>query len=149
LGDLAQFRPRAAFTNRWVRGDGLLSARRAVRYGRPLESGSYRLAQVAGNPRLWVQVRVPAEMEGPRFVPPTTFVGRLVPFGSGGIRYDGLESAITDTGQDEPGAEAWVLIDGEAPSTTHWSLALMALFIGFALFNVYGLVHLLRPVRDA
>lgn len=149
LGNLAQFTPDPSLENRWVQGEALLGSSRAVRYGRPLESDSYRLAPVAGNDRLWVQVRVPQGMEGPRFVPPTSFVGRLVPLDDAGLRHAGLPDAVRSVGATAPPGDAWLLIDGEAPATTRWALGLVALFIAFVAFNVYGLVRLLRPVRDA
>lgn len=149
LGNLADWRPEPELSNKWVRGEALLSATRAVRYARPLESDSYRLAQVAGNDRIWVQIRVPAGEEGPRFVPPTTFVGRLIPLSRTGLRYADLSNAVTETGQAPMKPDSWVLLDGESPATTRWALGLIALFLAFAAFNVYGLVRLLRPVRDA
>lgn len=143
LGELARFDPARARPNSWVQGEGALASAGAVRYGRPLESDSYRLARVADNPHLWVQVRVPSDVDGPHFVPPNSFVGRLVPISAAGLRYRGLREAAAIP------AGAWLLIDGEAPHSTRWSLGLMALFAGFAAFNVYGLVRLLRPIRDA
>jgi hypothetical protein len=149
LGNLAHFNPGAAQANRWVHGEALLATSGAIRYGRPLERDTYRLAPVAGNDRVWVQVRVPEGMEGPRFVPPTSFVGRLVPAKSAGLRFAGLSDAVKSVPGSSMPDEAWLLIDGEAPSTTRWALGLMALFLAFAAFNVYGLLRLLRPVRDA
>lgn len=149
LGNLAEFDPMNARPNVWGHGEALLSTTGAIRYGRPLESDTFRLAQVAGNERLWVQVRVPAGMEGPRFVPPTSFVGRLVPMSRAGIRYAGLKEAVESATRTRIVNGAWLLVDGEAPATTRWVLGLVALFLAFAAFNVYGLVRLLRPVRDA
>ncbi|HMJ15307.1 MAG TPA: hypothetical protein VK524_28020 [Polyangiaceae bacterium] len=142
LGNLSFFDPAHAKPNTWVQGEAALAHAGAVRYQRPLEGDSYRLARVADSAHLWVQVRVPSEMEGPHFVPPNSFVGRLVPVAEAGLRYRGLgESAGM-------AANAWLLIDGEAPQSTRWSLGLLALFAGFAAFNVYGLFRLLRPIRD-
>jgi hypothetical protein len=142
LGDLSRFSPARARANSWVQGEAALGSAGAVRYGRPLESDSYRLARVADNEHLWVQVRVPSDVDGPHFVPPNSFVGRLVPIAEAGLRYRGLSESAPIP------ASAWLLIDGEAPNSTRWSLGLMALFAGFAAFNVYGLVRLLRPIRD-
>jgi hypothetical protein len=145
LGNLAEFSPKSELANRWVHGEALLGSSHAVRYGRPLESDSYRLAPVAGNPKLWVQIRVPAGMEGPRFVPPTSFVGRLLPVASAGIRHGGLPAAVESAGASMS-EDAWLLIDGEAPSTTRWAIGLIALFLAFFGFNVWGLYRLLRRV---
>jgi len=149
LGNLTELAPRPDLANTWIRGEALLSGTRAIRYGRPLESNSYRLAPVAGNDRIWVQVRVPEGMEGPRFVPPTSFVGRLVPVSKAGIRHSGLEDATETAGLGKLPDGAWLLIDGEAPATTRWALGLIVLFLGFAAFNIWGLVRLLRPIRDS
>ena len=54
-----------------MHGNGTLRADGAVRYARPLEDDTYRLAQVEGNDKLWVQVSVPddpADPEGAHFV---------------------------------------------------------------------------------
>lgn len=143
LGNLAELTPRAELGNTWVQGEALLSSTRAVRYERPLEPDTYRLAPVAGNEKLWVQVRVPSGLEGPRFVPPTSFVGRLMPLDSGGLRYGALADAVTDAGVGSVPPGAWLLVDGEAPATTRWSLGLVALFLGFAGFGAFGLARLL------
>ncbi|MEZ4227229.1 MAG: hypothetical protein R3B13_40190 [Polyangiaceae bacterium] len=144
LGNLAELNPGREMSNKWVQGEALLGSSRAVRYGRPLESDSYRLAPVAGNERVWVQIRVPAGMEGPRFVPPTSFVGRLIPFHEAGLRHSSLADAVENAGASRPGTDAWLLVDGEAPRTTRWALGLVGLFLGFAAFSMYGLLRLLR-----
>jgi hypothetical protein len=144
VGELSRFQPRAELQNAWIHGAAELAPHPAVRYSRPLESDSYRLAQIAGNPRLWVQIRVPSELEGPHFVPPTSFVGRLVSFSSAGLRHAGLADAVEAASQGKVGSGAWLLIDGEAPKTTRWALGLVALFAAFAAFNVYGLYRLTR-----
>ncbi len=144
LGNLAELSPGGEMENKWVQGEALLGSSRAIRYGRPLESDSYRLAPVAGHERIWVQVRVPQGMEGPRFVPPTSFVGRLVPIHQAGLRHSGLSDAIDSAGAGRPATDSWLLVDGEAPRTTRWALGLIALFLGFAGFSGYGLFRLLR-----
>jgi hypothetical protein len=40
-------------------------------------------------------------------------------------------------------------VDGESPATTRWAAALSVLLVAFAVFNVWGLVRLLRPAREA
>lgn len=149
LGPLAHVTPTPDLDNAWVHGEALLGTSGAVRYGRPLESDTYRLAPVAGNPKIWVQIRVPAGMEGPHFVPPTSFVGRLLPAASAGLRHGGLRESVDALGSSRMPDGAWLLIDGEAPATTRWTLGVVALLLGFAGFGVYGLYRLLRPVRDA
>jgi hypothetical protein len=154
LGALTSVSPNPGLANTWVRGEALLGTSGAVRYGRPLESDTYRLAPVAGNPKIWVQVRVPAGMEGPHFVPPTSFVGRFLPAADAGLRHSGLRESVAETTamqntQATMPDDAWLLIDGEAPATTHWTLGVVALLLGFIGFSVYSLYQVLRPVKDS
>jgi hypothetical protein len=93
-------------------------------------------------------VRVPHDDDDPdhkRFVPPTSFVGRLVPAAHGGVRLSMLDDAIADAGRPPLPGDAWLLIDGEAPATTRWTLGLGVLLVVFAAFNLIGLRRLLRP----
>jgi hypothetical protein len=151
VGELAGFKPSAEDENAWVQGEGELEVRGAVAYRRPLESDSYRLSRVSGTNKLWVQVRVPWDDDDPdhkRFVPPTSFVGRLVPLDHGGLRLSQLEGAVAEAGRPALPSDAWLLIDGEAPATTRWTLGVGLLLLGFAAFNLFGLVRLLRPATD-
>lgn len=148
LDDLTQQKPGPELENRWVHGEALLGTSGAIRYGRPLDGDTFRLAPVAGNDHIWVEVRVPEGMEGPRFVPPTSFVGRLIPFSRVGVRHQALPQAVESAGGTQVPSGSWLLIDGESPASTRWSLGLIALFLGFAAFNLWGLYRLVRPVRD-
>lgn len=148
LGELSAFSPQRGDANTWVQGEGSLEIDGAVAYHRPLESDSYRLSRVSGANKLWVQVRVPRDDDDPdhkRFVPPSSFVGRLVPISQGGLRLSQLPSAIAAAGRPPLPSDAWLLIDGEAPATTRWTLGLGLLLLGFAGFSLYGLQRLLRP----
>jgi hypothetical protein len=122
---------------------------RAIRYKRPLERDSYRLAQLDGEPRVWVQVRVPELEEGPRFVPPASFVGRLLPVSALGIRQRGLRSAVGEAGLEPIPDDAWLLLDGESPQGLRWSIGLLVLLLAFSSFSVVGLVRLGRPIAPA
>ena len=148
VGELSKFVPRRGYENSWVQGDGELEVQGAIAYRRPLEGDSYRLSRVSGTRSLWVQVRVPRDDDDPdhkRFVPPTSFVGRLVPVDQGGVRLSQLGGAIDEAGRPPLPSDAWLLIDGEAPATTRWTLGLALLLLGFAGFNLFGLQRLLRP----
>ncbi len=147
LGELAAVPFSKLSANSWIRAEGALTDR-VVRYSRPLESDGYRLAPVEGNPKVWVELRVPSETDGTRFVAPGSFVGRLVPAAAAGLRYGALSDAVDSAGFGLP-SDAWLLIDGESPSQTRWVLGLLLLLLGFAAFNVVGIVRLARPVRDA
>lgn len=155
VADLSALAPGPDLANRYVRGQGLLGTSGAVRYGRPAEGDSFRLAPVAGNPRIWVEIRVPEGFEGPRFVPPSTFAGRLVPLADAGLRHAGLRSAVEESAVDEKAmggttlpADAWLLVDGNSPRASRWALALVGLLLGFAAWNVLGIARILRRVRD-
>jgi len=148
VGELSRFTPRAQDANTWVQAAGELEAQGAIAYRRPLENDSYRLSRVSGADKLWVQVRVPHDDDDPehkRFVPPTSFVGRLVPASRGGVRLSQLGTAVAEAGRPPLPGDAWLLIDGEAPASTRWTLGLAALLLGFAAFNLFGLMRLLRP----
>ena len=149
LGELSQIQLASAHANTWVHGNGTLRADGAVRYARPLESDTYRLAQLEGNDKLWVQVSVPndpSDPEGAHFVAPTSFVGRLIPVSRAGIRHSVVRAAVSDAWQGKVTDDAWLLVDGEAPQTTRWALGLCSLFLGFAAFSVIGLVKLTQKV---
>ena len=148
LGDLrsSSFDPK--LSNHWVQGEGELSSK-AIRYKRPLEGDSYRLAALQSNPRVWVQVRVPEREEGPRFVPPASFVGRLVPASELGIRHRALSGAVNELGPGQVSDDAWFLLDGESPQGLRWALGLLMLLLAFTAFNVVGLLKLLRPIAPA
>lgn len=148
-GELASLRPTADLANRYVRAEGLLGTRGAIRYGRAAEGDSFRLAQVAGNPALWVEIRVPEGFEGPRFVPPSTFAGRLVPFDEAGLRHARLAGEVEAQTGVHVGEGAWLLIDGSSPRASRWAVALVALFVGFAGWNLFGIARVLHRVRDA
>jgi hypothetical protein len=146
LGDLTAARLDPGLADSWVHGEGQLSSTRAIRYARPLENDTYRLASVEGNPKLWVQVRVPANEEGPRFVPPDSFVGRLLPMSKLGLRQRGLPEAVSRTGVEAPPSDGWLLVDGESPAAMRWAFGLLALLLAFFAFNLVGLVRLTRPI---
>jgi len=146
LGDLGSAPPAAFVENGFVSASAMLGAAHAIRYERPLVSESFRLMPVVGRPNVWVEVRVPAGAENIRYVPPSQFTGRLVKFESAGPKHRGLASAITDaTGQKVPEA-SWLLVEGEAPTGARWAIMLIAMFLGFAVWNLAVVAKLLRRV---
>jgi hypothetical protein len=146
LGELGTKGLDRHLANRWVQGQGQLSVTKAIRYKRPLERDSYRLAALEGNPRIWVQVRVPELEEGPRFVPPASFVGRLLPVSELGLRQRGLRDAVGEAGLEPPKDDAWLLLDGESPQGMRWAIGLLVLLLAFTVFAVLGLLKLGRPI---
>lgn len=144
LGELAKASPPEGIENRYVRAEGLLSTAGAIRYERPMEGDSFRLAPLAGQRKVWVEIRVPEGMEGPKFAPPTIFAGRLVPFHSAGIRHLGLTGSVENAGLGQVPEDALLLVDGASPRASRWALALTALFAYFAAWNAVGMLRLTR-----
>ena len=138
-GELLTIHPTDVGQNRLTMAHGMLGASGAIRYERPFEADSYRLAPVAGRSDLWVEIRVPSGQEGARFIPPSLFSGRLVRFDAVGPRHRSLRSYVPAT--------AWLLVDGETPERARWSFALVVLFAGFAVWNAVTFVRLTRRVR--
>ena len=146
LGDLRTADAKSFAPNTFAMGRGMLASSQALRYERPFESDTYRIAPVAGRPNVWVEVRVPAGQEGSRYVPKENFSGRLIPFSSTGPHHRGLRSAIAaETGMVVTD-DAWLLVDGEAPTDSRWAVALFALFSAFALWNLVAFFRLARKV---
>jgi hypothetical protein len=148
LGPLTAVQPDEKNAGTWVHATGTLVGR-GIEYRRPLDSDRYRLAQVEGNPRLFIELRIPSGIEPEHYVAPNSFVGRLSPLDHAGVRHGALAGALQSALGKPPPADAWVLVDGESPATTRWAAALSALLVVFAAFNIWGLVHLLRPAREA
>jgi hypothetical protein len=151
VGDLTGLRGdalRADLTDRYVNASGLLGTSGAIRYGRAAEGDSFRLAPVAGNPQIWVEIRVPEGFEGPRFVPPTAFAGRLVPFRKAGVRHAGLVRSVREQTDVIVPADAWLLVDGSSPRASRWAVALLLVFSGFAAWNIAGVARVLSRVKD-
>jgi hypothetical protein len=147
VGDLYAVSPTAIQGNSYVRGHGALGGALAVRFERPFERDTYRVWPVMGRRDVWVETRVPAGEEGSRYLPPTTFAGRVVRWSESGIRHRGLEAtAAALSGQAIP-AGAWLIVDGESPARARWALSLAVLFAGFAVWSVVTAARLLRRVE--
>lgn len=146
IGDLTSAPAGVFAENRFVRGSGPLGAAHAIRYERPLASDSFRLMPVSGRQDVWVEVRVPAGAENVRWVPPKDVSGRLVRFASAGPKHRGLASAVRDATGEVVSKEAWLLVEGDAPSGSRWAVLLELLFAGFAIWNLLVSAKLLRRV---
>jgi hypothetical protein len=149
VGELSRVQLGSEHSNRWVRAEAELSATDVIGYQRPLDRDMYRLARVEGSERVWVELRVPKEADGARFIAPSSFVGRLMPVSGAGLRYGALPEAVVEAGGEPLPGDAWLLIDGEAPAGTRWALGLAALLLAFAAFNLLGVARLAQRVRDA
>ena len=147
LGELRVAPAGALVPNEYARGAGMLGAAGSIRFERSFESDSFRVAPVAGRSDVWVELRVPSGVDSERYVPPTSFAGRLVRFDAAGPKHRGLASAVSElTGQPVP-KEAWLLVDGEAPQTARWAVALAAMFAVFAAWNALAIARIVRKVR--
>jgi hypothetical protein len=132
--------------NTFVRAHGALGGALAVRFERPFQGDTYRVSPVMGRRDLWVEVRVPSGAEGARYVPPTSFSGRLVRWDASGLRYRGLARAVESlTGEAIP-SDARLLVDGESPGRARWALGLAVMFAGFAVWSLATIGGFLRRV---
>jgi hypothetical protein len=147
IGELSPAGPTADLDNQWVLMRAGLEDQ-AIEYRRPLDPDYFRLARVRGRDDLWIEVRVPADIERSHFVPPTSFVGRLIRFGSAGVRHTEVASVIERVNGQDISPHEWLLVDGEAPQGSRWVLGVVGLLLAFAAFNLWGVVHLARPLRD-
>jgi hypothetical protein len=133
--------------NRWVHLRGAVETE-GIEYRRPLDPDTFRLARMEAPPNLWVEVRIPSDLDPAHYVPPSSFVGRLVKLENAGLRHAAVAPTVARvTGITVP-KDAWLLVDGEAPAGTRWVLGVVAMLVGFAAFGLWGLVHLSRPVRS-
>jgi hypothetical protein len=148
IGELTTVQVSSLQPGMYVEARGLLGTNGAVRYSRPLEGDSFRLQPVAGNPKIWVEIRVPEGLEGPRFIPPISFAGRLSPLKQAGLRHSGLAGSVrSQTSVDVP-SDAWLLVDGASPRASRWAVALFGLFVFFAFWNLATTARVLRRVSD-
>lgn len=143
LGELSAFEPQPQHANRWVQATGELGVQ-AAGYRRPLDPDRFRLAPVANNPKVWVELREPAGSRDEYFIAPSSFVGRLVPLAHSGLGYRDLSEALRSSGQPVPPADAWLLSDGASPRTFRWLFGVVALLLGIAGFCTFGLYRLAR-----
>lgn len=153
LGDLTTASAETLMDNEHVRANVMLGAAHAIRYERPLVSGSFRLMPVTsgtiGSPhKVWVEVHVPPRGENIRWVPPSQVSGRLVRFETAGPRHRGLAGAVRDGTGDEVPKDAWLLVDGARPSDARWAILLVGLFASFAVWNAFATAKLVRKVTN-
>lgn len=146
VGDLTHVQLSAGVENAWVHAVGAMG-QRGIEYRRPLDPDRFRLVQADQAPRVWVELRIPKELEADRYVPPNSFVGRLVPLDQAGLRHRAIAGAVGSALGHPPASDTWVLVDGETPASMRWAIGLVLLFVSFAAFNAWGIARLLGPVR--
>ena len=143
LGELRSARLDPALSNHWIQGTGIL-VNESVEYRRPLDRERYRLSAVQGMPNLWVELRVVGEGTE-HYLPPESFVGRLIPVSDLGLTHAALPRAWQQaTGKPLP-AGGWILLDGHSPGSSRWVLGVWLLCAVFLLCNLGAMIHLLRP----
>jgi hypothetical protein len=153
LGDLAALEspvlPASANSaNRLVSASGQVGGAGALRFERPLLGNTFRLMPIAGRTDLWVELTVAEGTRAGRYVPPSTFRGRLVPIEDAGLKHRGLVSALrAELGNALP-VGTRLLIQDETPQGTRWALALACMCIAFAAWNLYAVTRLYRRVRE-
>lgn len=149
LGQLRDAPLGAQHANRYVRGTAHLEPSPTVRYARTADADQYRLAPVAGITGVWVEHRVPADLAGPRYVPPSRVAGRLVRADTLGARHRGLGTALEQAQGPGRASSTWLLLDGIDPHASRWAVAFALLLLVFAGWNVYGIARLIRRVGPA
>lgn len=147
LGELSKTQTASLASNTFVEGHGQLGGAGSIRYERPLESDSYRIASVSGRENIWVEIRVPNGAESNRFIPKSDFSGRLVKFSDVGLRHRGLRSAIEDRTGEKVSKDAFLIVDGQSPADARAFALLWAMFIGFAMWNIVTIARLVRKVK--
>jgi len=147
LGDLGALSPGPELDNAFVQGTAIARVDRGLRYSRKLETDQFLLAPIVGNGRVWIEMRAPAEPVLRAAAVPMSFVGRLVAVRGGGFRRSGFASSAHGTTAVTVPDDAWVLLDGVAPGSLHWTVALAGLFGLFAAWCLTNIVRILRPVR--
>jgi len=148
LGNLAAAKLSNELDNRYVRARAALDRGREIRYRRAGDADKHRLVPLKGAKHLWVEYRVAPEIDGPRYVPPSYLTGRLVKVDRLGLRYHGVQSALTQVVGADASGRAWLLVDGAKPRSMRWVMALVALLLAFLAWNLYGLVRIIRKPAD-
>ncbi len=150
LGELATAKLDASWSGRYVRATASLDGAQPISFRRVGEPGERRIAAVplsAVGPRL-VDYAVPPRERGARFMPPTQLSGRLERVPELGLRHRGLARAVGALTGGRFG-ESWLLVDGDDPKSSRWTLALEALLLAFFAFNAGGILRILRRVPAA
>jgi hypothetical protein len=148
IGELYTVNTATLTNNRYVHAHGSLGGALAVRFERPFEADTYRVSPVMGRRDLWVEIRVPSGEEGARYVPPTSFSGRMVRWSESGLRHRGLAGAVGSITHETVPEGAWLLVDGQAPSSARWTLGLALMFAAFAVWCLVTTGRLLRRVSE-
>jgi hypothetical protein len=150
LGDLREVTlpALASNENHLVRAEAVLGIAGGIRYERPFVEDTFRTLPALGRTDVWVDVRVRSGQESGRWEPPRSFTGRLVRLQDSGPRHRGLAAAIERATGQRVASDDWLLVDGQAPDGMKWAVVLVVMFLGFAAWNVSGIVRIVRKVAE-
>ncbi len=120
----------------------------ALSFERLGERGSFRLTRAEGRESVWLLLRAPRKIAGGSahgFVPPTHFVGRMGRVADSKLLPGEIREVIRQ--KSENFSDAFVLIDGESPSSQRPSLfaAILLALLGVACLS--SAVFLWRDVE--
>jgi hypothetical protein len=141
LGDVNDLDPATLVPNSYVQVDGLPLSAAAVRFRRVLSGTEYVVFPLAGQRTVFVSM--PADqLDEPR----ASWAGRLVTFRQLGGRMTAVESYFSESLGMPVTGESYVLLLGETPSDSVWSVLLSLLCLAFIGANTYLIVRWFRPI---
>lgn len=143
LGDVNTLDPATLVPNSYVQVDGLPLSAGAVRFRRVLSGTEYVVFPLAGQRTVFVSI--PADQLDE---PHASWSGRLVTFRQLGGRMTAVESYFADSLGMPVTGESYVLLAGETPNDSLWSLLLALLCVGFIGTNLWLIVRWFRPISD-
>ncbi|MBI2892635.1 MAG: hypothetical protein HYY06_03725 [Deltaproteobacteria bacterium] len=123
-------------------------AARAVRFRRLGSSGVFRVYPVAGQSRILVERFIEDGTPAGRAKPHGIYTGRMVRMSRAGSAYKSVRAYLEQQAGTPVPADAWVLIDGEAPGDRYWTVAMYAMLLFFFGFNAVILVRNTRKIAD-
>jgi hypothetical protein len=146
LGDATALVPADLAPNEYVtvRGTPMLSG--TVRFAQTLGAGEFVVFPLAGQRDLFVQV--PASDFDGVGAARSEFAGRLVTFGSLGVRFRSVRDYLA--GMNMPvTSETFLVVADESPSSHVWVLAMLAICLGIVILNIWLMLRWFRPISPA
>lgn len=123
-------------------------AARAVRFRRLGSSGTFRVYPVAGQSRIFIERFTEDATPSGRSKPHGIYTGRMVRMAHAGSAYKSVRAYLEHQAGTPVPADAWVLIDGEAPGDRYWTVAMYSMLLLFFVFNAVILVRNSRKITD-
>jgi hypothetical protein len=131
--------------NEYVSLEGMPMASGSVRFRRLNREGTFRIYPLAGQPKVFVERFTPEGRSTSR-EEHGLYTGRMVRFATAGGSYRSVRAYLEQQLGTPVADDAWLLVDGEAPGTRYWTVALYAVLAAFFLFNVVMLWRYSRPI---